>query len=243
MVDRSIGRRAAVDARIVRITSLPCKHCRYAFAPELFDCRQDAPFIVDDNVTLGGITPLDVIEGCFLVNVDQYTSRYRSGQAGASNLMGLKDDVTIRQDDGGAKIDQPFQNVDGGREQTIRKRIIDEVAGHGEQLDLARMLAPIPLQCSEVVAISELREKVIEDLPVAFASGAAIRTLEMIFQVPLDLSLSSSVLSTSIRKTTGWGVIETSKRSRRLGDQITTGPTSETFKDKRVLYPLKVHTL
>src|SRR5579863_8224194 len=186
MVDRPIGRREAVDVRFVRITSLPRKHCGNAFTPDLFDRRQNATFVVDYAVTLGGNAPLDVVEGRFFVNIDQYTSRYRGGQTGALNFMRLKDDVTVREDDGGAKFGQPFQHVDGGRKEAIRKRIIDEVAGHGEQLDLARVLIPIPLQRAEVVAISELGEKVIEDLPVAFTSGAAIRMFEMIFQIPLD---------------------------------------------------------
>ena len=58
----------------------------------------------------------------------------------------------------------------------------------------------MPLQGSEVVAISKLREKVFQDLPVAFAGNVPICTFEMIFQVLMDFVVVN-VLSTSIRKT------------------------------------------
>ena len=72
------------------------------------------------------------------------------------------------------------------------------------------MLASIPLQGSEVVAISKLREKVFQDSTVAFAGNVPICTFEMIFQVLMDFVVVN-VLSTSIRKTTGC-VVRNSKR-------------------------------
>jgi hypothetical protein len=81
---------------------------------------------------------------------------------------------------------------------------------HSEQFDFTRMLASIPLQGSEVVAISKLREKVFQDSTVAFAGNVPICTFEMIFQVLMDFVVVN-VLSTSIRKTTGC-VVRNSKR-------------------------------
>jgi len=50
-------------------------------APELFDCCQDAKLVVDKNVTLGWVTPLDIIEGFFLMNINQHTSIHRSSES------------------------------------------------------------------------------------------------------------------------------------------------------------------
>ena len=216
MVDRPVRHREGANIRIVRITTLPGKHGRYALAPELFDCGQDAPLIVDYNITLGGIAPLDVIEGFFLMNVNQYASRHRIGETGALNFVRLKDDVTVRQDDGGTKADQAFQYFESGREQTICERIIDEEGRHGKQLDVTRMLAPIPLQRTEVVAIAELGEKVFQDAPVAVASDAAIRTLEMIFQVLLNpVVVEQRVVDVDQENDRVRGVIDNSESSRR----------------------------
>ena len=71
----------------------------------MLDRRQYARLIVDKNVMLGRITPLDVVEGFFLMNIDQHTSIDRVSKTGALDFMRLKDDVTVRQDDGQAEAD------------------------------------------------------------------------------------------------------------------------------------------
>jgi hypothetical protein len=77
-------------------------------------------------------------------------------------------------------------------------------------MDVLRVLDPIALQGSEVVAIAEFYEQLLENSPVAIAADGP----EFAFEVtPLRSawmrSLSSSVLSTSTRKTV---VLEVIKR-------------------------------
>ena len=99
--DRDIGRRQGADHfRIASVAALPREHGRDAVPPEALDRRQDAQLVVDENVVFGWKTPLDVIEGLFLVNIDQHTSIDRIGQARAFDFVRLKDDVSVGQDNG-----------------------------------------------------------------------------------------------------------------------------------------------
>src|ERR1700720_153821 len=48
------------------------------------------------------------------------------------------------------------------------------------------MFSPVALQRSKIVAITQLREQILEDSPIANAGGATIGAAQMIFQVLLD---------------------------------------------------------
>ena len=86
--------------RVVSIAALPRENRRDAVPPEALNRRQDARFVVNNHVMFGGKTPLDVIEGLFLMYVDENTSIDRIGKARPFDFMWLKDDVSIGQDNG-----------------------------------------------------------------------------------------------------------------------------------------------
>jgi len=57
---------------IERIVALLGKYGRHAFAPDFLHRGQDAQFVVDQDVVIGRITLLDIIQLLFLVNVNQH---------------------------------------------------------------------------------------------------------------------------------------------------------------------------
>ena len=60
------------------------------------------------------------------MNIDQYTAIDRVSETRALDFMGLKNDVTVRENDRRAEPTQPFQYLNGPREQAVGKRIVDE---------------------------------------------------------------------------------------------------------------------
>ena len=63
------------------------------------------------NVVFGRKTPLDVIEGLFLVDIDEHTSIDRVGQARPFDFVRLKDDVSVGQDNGRPKSASRFNTL------------------------------------------------------------------------------------------------------------------------------------
>ena len=112
------------------IGPLPREHGRYALSPETLDCRQDAQLVIDDHVMVGRIAPLDIIQGFFLMDIDQHMSIHSIGQTCAFDFAGLEDDIAVGQDDSWSKAAQPLQYRDGAGEQLLRERIIHEKGGH-----------------------------------------------------------------------------------------------------------------
>src|SRR6266851_883248 len=102
------------------------------------------------------------------------------------DLAWLEDDIAIRQDDGRAKAVQPPQDLKGGRIQLVGERVIHEEGGHRQQLHLARVFDAIALEGSDIVAIAELHEQILQNPPIALAGGEAKGALEMVLQVLLD---------------------------------------------------------
>src|SRR5579884_4152232 len=186
MLDRHVRRREGAEhLRVVRIDALAREYGRHALSPEFFDRRQDTQLVVNKNVMLGRIAPLDVVEGLFLVDIDQHVSIDGVGETRTLDLARLEDDVAVRQDNGRTAVAQPLQHLEGAREQPVGERIIDQERGHRQQLDLARMFDPVTLEGSDIVAIAQLREQILEDPPVALAGGAAKDALQMVLQILL----------------------------------------------------------
>src|SRR5215510_15819277 len=102
------------------------------------------------------------------------------------DLAWLEADITIRQDDGRAKAAQAIEHLKRGWEQPVGERIIHEEGGHGQQLYLARVFDPVALERSDIVAIAQLCEQILQDFPIALAGGEAKGALEMVLQVLLD---------------------------------------------------------
>jgi hypothetical protein len=96
--DRNISlRKSAECLRIVSIAALPREKGRDAVCPEALNRRQDAWFVVDEQVMFGRKTPLNLIEGLFVVDVDEHTSINRIGKARPLDFARPKDHVSIGQ--------------------------------------------------------------------------------------------------------------------------------------------------
>jgi hypothetical protein len=73
---------------------------------------------------LGGVAPFHVIQGRFLMDIDQYMSVHGVGQTRNARLAWLEGDIAVRQADGRTKTAQPIQHLDGGREQPVGERVV-----------------------------------------------------------------------------------------------------------------------
>src|SRR5258705_12279135 len=91
----------------------------------------------------------------------------------------LEDDVAIRQDHGRAKAAQSVQHLEGSREQSAGERVVHEEGGHRQQFHLARVFDPVALKGPDIVAITQLREQIFQNSPIALAGGEAKGVLEM----------------------------------------------------------------
>ena len=95
-LDRDIGRHVADNLGVTSIAALSRKNSRDAVSPEALDRRQDARFVVDKHVMFGWKTPLDVVKGLFLMDVDEDASIDRIENASPFDFARLKDDVSDR---------------------------------------------------------------------------------------------------------------------------------------------------
>ena len=89
--------------RIVSVAALPRKYRRDAVPPEALDRGQDARLVIDQYIMLGWKTALDIVERLLFVDIYEYPSVDRVGQAGPLDFAGLKEDVAIGQNDGVAE--------------------------------------------------------------------------------------------------------------------------------------------
>src|SRR5215831_12823238 len=101
------------------------------------------------------------------------------------NFAGLEDDIAVRQDHGPAQARKPFQYIEGGREQPIGEGVVHQERRHREKLYIARVLRPVALESSDIVAIAQLREQILKDPPITLAGGDAKGALEMVLEVLL----------------------------------------------------------
>src|SRR5580658_7419081 len=76
------GRKGADDLSIQRELALPYEYGRDPVAPGRLDRREYTDLVVDQHVAVGRISPLDVVEGELLVDVDQDMTIDGFGDAG-----------------------------------------------------------------------------------------------------------------------------------------------------------------
>src|SRR5438477_4950660 len=125
------------------------------------------------------VAPLDVIELLLLVDVDQYVTLDRLEDPRPLHFARLKHDITVRQDDGLPPAAKPLDDIERPRVEAVRKRVVDQIRGHCEEVDVRRVFDPVALKGPEVIAISELGKQLFEDRPVAVAAGSAEDPFEM----------------------------------------------------------------
>src|SRR4030095_782653 len=158
----------------------------HTVTPEFFDCGQYAQLVVHQDIVLSRVTPLDIIQRLFLVDVNQHVTLYRFEDAGAFDLARLKDHVAVRQDDRLSPRAKFFQHVERSGIQTIGEGVVDQERRHRQQVNILRMLDPVALQGAEVIAIAQIGKQLFEDRPVALAGGNSELTVEVALDVVLD---------------------------------------------------------
>src|SRR4029077_15204086 len=75
---------------IVRVVSLAGEHGGDALAPRRLDGGAEPRLVVDEDVVIGGIPPLDVAQLALLVDVDEHVALDGLEQPGAMDLQRLE---------------------------------------------------------------------------------------------------------------------------------------------------------
>src|SRR5205085_4376654 len=100
-------------------------------------------------------------------------------QAGALHLARLEDHIAVGENDRGSEARAARQRSQRARVEPVRKRVVHQEERHPQQLRIVEVLEAIALQRAQVVGVSELRAQLLENRPVAVASGAAELALQM----------------------------------------------------------------
>src|SRR5262245_16978203 len=161
-VCRGVTRR---DLRVVRKLALEREDGRHALAPVLLRGREDAELVVHEDIVSRRIPALDVVEFFLLVAVHEHRVR-GSGNARSRGLPGLEDGIAVGEDDDLAPGAQPRECLERAGIQTLGVRIFEEVVREREQRRILVRGRPPLLHGAEVVAIAEIDEATLLDLPV-----------------------------------------------------------------------------
>src|SRR5262245_29558118 len=122
---RHVGRGVSGrDLRVVRELSLEREDGRHALAPVLLRGREDAEFVVHEDIVSRQIPALDVVELFFLVAVHEYGIR-GTRNARSRGLPGLEDGIAVREDDDLTPSTQPRECVERAGIQTLGVRILE----------------------------------------------------------------------------------------------------------------------
>ena len=186
-VDRDVRRRMCCgDRGVVGELALARKHGGHALAPELLCRGEDAQLVVDEDVPLGRVPALEIVELELLVDVDEHVTLDRLANARTVNLPRLVDRVPVRDDDGRRRAAKVREHLDCIRVQAVGERVVEEVAGEVEQPRLGALPFPPLLRRTEVIAIAELDEAALLDRPVALACSAPYVEPKMLLEVVAD---------------------------------------------------------
>ena len=108
------------------ILALPGKYRGYARPPGPLNRGQDAQLVIHQDIVLSRVTPLDIIQRLFFVNVDEHVAFHRFGDAGAFDLARLKNHVAVREDYRLPPRTEPLKHVERSGIETISKRVVHQ---------------------------------------------------------------------------------------------------------------------
>src|SRR5207244_2264113 len=138
--------------------------------PNFLYLSENSRLVVHQNVVARGVALLDITELLLLVDVYQHISLDGLGDAGALDLARLENDVAVGQDNRPRPAAELLENVERSRVQPIGERVIHQIRGHRQQMDVLWVLHAIALQGAEIVAIAQIIEQLLEDRPIAVAT-------------------------------------------------------------------------
>lgn len=136
--------------------ALAHKHSGYARAPALLDGSENAQFVLDQHVVLGGAALRNIGEFFFLVQIDQDLASHRFKQSGAINFARLEDDVAIAEDGRRPPLLDVFDDLKCAGKETVGKRIVEQKMGDSEDSQVVWILAAITLQGAQVIRVTKL---------------------------------------------------------------------------------------
>ena len=195
--------------RVVRVVALPRKYRGDARRPDLLHRGQDAQLVVDQHVVVGRVALLDVVQLLFLVDVDRARGRppLRT-DARALDLARLKDHVAVRQDHRRPQAAEMLEHVERARDRADRRtdsRPGTTTSTAGEYREGARRGSAAARRDNRR---SRARCAAARRSP-STGRGCPAPNSRSRWRLRSSWmrSLSSSVLSTSSRKTIGLGVM------------------------------------
>src|SRR6267143_1078761 len=186
----------AIRGGVGGMSKLPLsrQHRGHPVAPDFLYLSQNSRLIVHQNVAARGVALLDIVQLRLLVDVDQHVSLDGLGDAGALDLARLEDDVPVGKDDRPRPAAEALEHVECSRVQPIGERVIHQIRGHRQQMDVLWMLDPIALQGAEIVPVAQIAEQLLEDRPVAVAT----RRSELAFKMALEIGLDAVVVEQGV---------------------------------------------
>ncbi len=120
------------------------------------------------------------------MDVNQHIAIDRFKDAGALDLARLEDDVAVGEHDRSPPATQPLEDVEGSGIEPIGEGVVHQIGGHRQELYISRVLDPIALQRAKIVAVAQIGEQLLEDRPVAVATGGAELALQMALKIGLN---------------------------------------------------------
>jgi hypothetical protein len=112
--------------RIERVVALFGKNRGDFAAPDFLYFRQNADFVVDQDVMIGREAAFHVVQFFFLVNIDEHVAIHRLINPGALNLARLEDNVAVRKNCRRAPLFDVLNGVERIGIQARGERIVDE---------------------------------------------------------------------------------------------------------------------
>src|SRR5712671_3681834 len=97
----------------------------------------------------------------------------------ALELARLKDHITLRQDDRWSELTQPLHYIEGGREQSVAKGVLDEKRRQQQQFCFGPVFDSVALERANVVAIASLDEQILQDSRIAITRRRAEGALDL----------------------------------------------------------------
>src|SRR6266513_984875 len=163
--------------------SLPNKNSSHTRAPDFFHGGEDTQFIVHQHIMFGGVALLDVIKFLLLVHINQHAPGDGIGQSRTTDLERLENDVAVRENDRRTPLLDVVNYLDGVREKTLSKGIVDEKIRNAQQIWGARMFDPVRLQSAEVIRIAQFGPQLLENPPIFLRSLCADFAGEVALQI------------------------------------------------------------
>jgi hypothetical protein len=151
--------------------------------PCVLDGRQNAKLVVNHDVVIRGISPLNIAELALLVDVDKDVPVDCFEQAGALDLARLKDDITVGKKNHRTPLSASLQRIEGVWIESIGKRIVRQKVGDRQKLRISRVFDSVSLESAKIVGITKLLAQLFKKRPVALLAFGAYFSLEM----PLEI--------------------------------------------------------